>query len=520
MKQIVHFSRLLLLSFFITTSAVGQDQKRALGNIGNNESLKSGQVLYSQSGLLKMQIQNNSLNIMKTSTVIWQSKNWNSDFNKSKTDNLVFENGNIKCYFKNKLTWSSRTGFLNSKLILGDDGILKIISIDNKVLWENFAGTASSIKPPLVSGGDEGPFTDSMMHPTDKIKLYALFVDWPDAKATTKKFDSLWNRRTSNGELFSSLKQQGRAINLKVESQLSKKWYTLPKPTSFYFPPTSEDGVWNWEEYIKDCPAFLPSAFGLDSFSENSIVVIIPNPSIGDKWKNGVPTGNLPIKFRGIKYLISMHPNETNNYRSMMHEIGHCYGSGELYSIPNDMFHTEIFGLDMMGDSYFATGFMGYHRYRYGWLPFNKSNPKSIYLTQKHSYGVTLTPLSANKGICMVLIPDASVSTDSLNNPHKLWGIEISQDVQSPEQYFAGNQEKIFKEGESLIIYSVESQEQPGKRAIRLISKTGKPPQPDERWSKVFLYKDGETFQNSSAPMDVKIYRNADGSFYLDIKIK
>ena len=63
-----------------------------------------------------------------------------------------------------------------------------------------------------------------------------------------------------------------------------------------------------------------------------------------------------------------MHPNETNNYRTMMHEIGHCYGSSELYSIPNDMFHTEIFGLDMMGDSYFATGFMGYHRYRYGWI--------------------------------------------------------------------------------------------------------------------------------------------------------
>ena len=517
MKQTAHLFNLLLLSFVITTSVVGQNKKRELTN---NESLKSGQKLYSPSGFLNMQLQNNSLVVMKKSTIIWQSKNWSLGLNKSKIDKLVFENGNINCYFQNKLTWSSRTFFLNSKLILGDDGILKILNIDNKLLWENFAGTTNSVKPPLVSGGDEGPFTDTMMHPTDKIKLYTLFVDWPDAKATTNKFDSLWDRRTSNGELFSSLKQQGRAINLKVESHLSKKWQTLPKPTSFYFPPTSEDGVWNWEEYIKDCPAFLPSAFGIDSFSENSIVVIIPNPSIGDKWKKGVPTGNLPIKFQGIKYLISMHPNETNNYRTLMHEIGHSYGSGELYSIPNDMFHTEIFGLDMMGDSYFATGFMGYHRYRYGWMPFNKANPKSIYLTQKHSYGVTLTPLSHNKGISMVLVPDETVTNDSLNTPHKLWGIEIAQDVQSPEQYFAGKNEKIFKEGESIIIYSVESHEQPDKRAIRLISKTGKPPRPDERWSKVFLYKDGETFKNASAPMDVKIYRNADCSFYLDIRIK
>jgi hypothetical protein len=517
MKQTAHLIWLLLLSFVITTTVVGQNQKRELGN---NESIKSGQMLFSQSGLLKMQVQNNSLVVIKDGTIIWQSKNWSLGSNKFKIDKLAFENGNINCYFQNKLTWSSRTSFLNSKLILGDDGIMKIISIDNKVLWENFAGTANSVKPPLVCSGDEGPFTDITMHPTDKIKLYALFVDWPDAKATTNKFDSLWNRRTSNGELFSSLKQQGRAINLQVESHLSKKWQTLPNPTSFYFPPTSEDGVWNWEEYIKDCPAFLPSAFGLDSFSENSIVVIIPNPSIGDKWKKGVPTGNLPINFHGIKYLINMHPNETNNYRTMMHEIGHCYGSGELYPIINDIAQSEIFGIDMMGDSHFATGFMGYHRYRYGWMPFNKSNPKSIYLTQKHSYGVTLTPLSANNGISMVLIPDETVTNDSLNTPHKLWGIEIAQDVQSPEQYFAGKNEKILKEGEAIIIYSVDSQEQPGKRAIRLISKTGKLPQADERWSKVFLYKDGETFQNTSAPMDVKIYRNADGSFYLDIQIK
>lgn len=517
MKHTVHFCRLLLLSFLIVTSAAGQDHKRALGN---NESLKPGQVLYSPGGGLKMRIQHNSLIIMRAGTVIWQSKNWNPGLTNAKTDKLVFENGDIKCFFKNKLTWSSRTGFLNSKLILGDDGILRIVSSDNKVLWENFAVTANTEKPPLVSGGEEGPLTNSIVHPPNKIKLYALFVDWPDAKATTNKFDSLWNRRTSNGELFRSLQKQGRAINLKVESCLSRKWFTLPKPTSFYFPPEAEDGVWNWEAYSKDCPAFLSSAFGIDSFSENSIVVIIPNPSIGDKWKQGVPSGNLPVKFHGIKYLISMHPDETNNYRTLMHEIGHCYGSGELYSIPANIAHSEIFGMDMMGDSFFATGFMGYHRYRYGWMPFNKSTPRSIYLTQKHSYGVTLTPLSANSGISMVLIPDAAVSPDSLNNPHKLWGIEVSQDVQSKEQYFAGKQEKVFKEGESLIIYSVESQEQPGKRAIRLISKTGKLPQPNERWSAVFLYKDGETFQNSGAPMDVKIYRNADGSFYLDIKIK
>ena len=477
-------------------------------------------MLYSQSGLLKMQLLNGNLVVVKKGTTIWQSKNWHLDLNKYKIDKLAFENGNIKCYFQNKLIWSSRTNFLNSKLILDNDGIIKIVAGDNKVLWENFAGTANSVAPPLVSGGDEGPFSDTMMQPTKKIKLYVLFVDWQDAKATNNNYDSLWNSLTGKGELFTSFKQQGRAINLSVESKLCKKWQTLPKPTSYYFLPAAEDGVWNWEAYIKDCPAFLPAAFGTDTFSNNSIVVVIPNPAIGAKWKKGVPSGNLPINFRGMKYMISMHPTEDKGYRTLMHEIGHCYGSGELYPIINDIAQSEIFGMDMMGDDFFATGFMGYHRYRYGWMPFYPSNPSGIYITQPHSYGVTLTPLSADKGIHMILIPDAAVTKNNLNNPHKLWGIEIGQDVQTLEQHFGGKNEKIFKEGETIIIYSVEAQEQPGKRAIRLISKTGKLPQANERWSQVYLYKDGEIFQNESAPMVVKIYRNIDGSFYLDIKIK
>ncbi len=375
-------------------------------------------------------------------------------------------------------------------------------------------------KPPLVSRGEEGPFTDEMIEPGRKIKLYILFIDWPDAKGNTRNFDSLWRICTSNGKLFSAFKEQGKEINFSVEARISKKWQTLPKASTHYFPPDSADGIWNWTDYIKDCPAFLPSAFGLDKFSENSVLVVVPSPAVSDKWKTGVPTGNLPIKFHGIKYMISLHPYEKEGYRTLMHEIGHCYGTDELYSIPNDASHSEIWGLDMMGDDYFATGFMGYHRYRYGWMPFKPENPSSVYLTKPGSYELTLRPLSARNGIKMILIPDGSVSTDSLKLPHKLWGIEVSQDIQKLEQAIDGRNEKIAKEGDYIIIYTVEAEAQPGKRLIRLVSKTGRLTQENERWSTVFLYKDGENFQHADAPMEIKIQRNKDGSYNLKINKK
>ncbi len=119
----------------------------------------------------------------------------------------------------------------------------------------------------------------------------------------------------------------------------------------------------------------------------------------------------------------------------------------------------------------------------------------------------------------MILIPDKNVPKDSLHAPAKLWGIEIAQDVQSPEQYFAGKNEKMLKEGEKIIIYTVEYPEQVGKRAIRLVPKKDFDKDKD-RWSNVYLYQDGERFQNPAAPMDVMISRNDDGSFYLDVQVK
>ena len=457
----------------------------------------------------------------RNATVFWRSDITGSWLPKIKIDRVTFNNGEITCFFHNAIKWSSKTKFVNSKLILGNDGIIKIVASDNSILWENFANTANTIKPPLVSGGEEGPFNDSMMQPTDKIKLYVVFVDWTDAKATQNNFDSLWNLVTGNGELFKSFKKQGKAVNLSIVPYLAKKWITLPNPTDIYFPLTTPMDQWDWQSYIKDCSALLHNAFRLDTFTNNSIAVFLPNPTVGNKWKIGVPNGNHQLDFHGIKSIITAAPIIYNQkYTTLMHEIGHSFGTGELYPYPPfNWYETEMMGLDVMGDNNLGTGFMGYHRYRYGWMPFKKENPQSVYLTEPHSYGVVLTPLSTKGGIKMVLIPDSTVSKCNINSPAKLWGIEVAQDVQSFEQYLTGKNEKIVTEGEKIIIYTVEYPEKNGKRAIRLFPKKIFD-KDNEKWRDVFLYQDGDFFENSSAPFDMKIYRNNDGTFYLDIKLK
>lgn len=516
MKQKPH---LLTVIFWLTISfSFAQSSKPKLAEGGK---FSPGQTFYSQNKECKLWFQDEVLVISQNDKVIWKSDMSGSWAANRKIDELNFLNGEIKCFFQNKLQWSSQTNFHNAHLVLGNDGIIKIESKDNELLWENFAVMARSVIPPLMSVGDEGPFTEKMIPPTNKLNLYVLFVDWVDAKATTKNFDSIWNLVTSNQELFKSLEKQGRAIGLKVKTNIKYQWKTLPHPTSYYFPPETASDLWNWESYIKDCPAILPEFYGVDSFDNNSLIVVLPNPEVKNKWKKDVPSGNLPISFLGLRSMISISPHfYGSKYTSLMHEIGHGYGSGDLYTFPPfNWYDAEMMGLDVMGDSHMSTGFMGYHRYRYGWIPFNKEKPRTIYLTEPHSYGVTLTSLSSDDGISMVLIPDQRVSNDSLTIPSALWGIEIAQDVQSTEQYYAGKNEKIVTEGEKIIIYKIEYPEPEGKRSIRLIPKKSFDKETD-RWSNVFLYRDGDTFSNPSAPMEMKIRRNDDGTFYLEIALK
>jgi len=512
-------STLSVLLLLFTSSIFGQLNRKY---ISNNEFNFSNQILSSKDNRTTASFENSAFVIKRDGLTIWSSKDLGSILPNKYTDKLFFKSGNLIFYNNDIIIWQSFTKFPpSSRLIVDNDGILKIIGPGKRVLWENFAGKANSEEPPLLYAGSEGPFTNEFVNPTNKLKLYVLFVDWTDAKAKTTNFDSIWHVVTNNGALEKSFAQQGKAINFTVEPIISKKWFTLPKTLGYYFPADSAESYWNWQDYTKDCASVLSSTFNTDTFSNNSIAIVLSNPEITDKWRKEIPAGNHQINENGMKTMVTFLPNHySRKYTALMHEIGHSYGTNELYAFPPfNWYDEEIMGFDIMGDSYNATNFMGFHRYRYGWLPFNKDEPKVIYLTDSKSYSITLTPFSASKGINLVLIPDQRVSADSLQLPSKLWGIEIGQDVQGENDYFEGNGKKMFSEGEYLLIYTIEYPELPNKRAIRLFPKKEFNKETD-RWRNVYLYKDTEVFDNPQAPMKVEIHKTEDGNYQLLVTVK
>jgi len=382
------------------------------------------------------------------------------------------------------------------KAVLTDDGRLVLMDAQGGEIW--------TLPEPfqLLASGSEGKRDNSEIAAGRDIKLEVLFVDFSDQPLTSTNFDDLWKAATSNGEMLKAFERQGA----KVSVNLNKAWKRMPKPLTYYFPTTTDAQNWLWQDYTKHSVELLGTGA---NYSPNTIVVIVPNK--GATGFKSVPSGAHGANdFRGLRRMITLMPQIYNeHYTTLMHEIGHCFGSDELYPAQEPYLH-EVGGYDLMGDVVYATGFMGWHRLRYGWL----SKGRTQYLSTKGDYKIDLKKLSGANGKAMIVVPDKAKAS-------KLWVIEIGQDVVSRAQFVAGKGEKLNAEGERIIVYTVEDPVVSGMRAIRLSPRTAfSLEQGTTKWLDDASYKQGQSFTTADAPFTFAIDSKGADGFGLTVKVK
>lgn len=359
-------------------------------------------------------------------------------------------------------------------------------------------------QPRLLAAGTEGKRMDFEITGSCSINLEVLFVDFSDQPVATTNFDELWKSITSNGELLKAFQRHGTAVNV----NLNKSWKRMPQPLNYYFPTNTDDQNWRWQDYTSHSINLLGT--GAD-FPPNTIVVIVPNK--GATGFKRVGSGAHGGGYRGVRKMITLMPLVYNeHYTTLMHEIGHCFGSGELYPASDPFWH-EVGGYDVMGDMIYATGFMGWHRLRYGWLPKSRTQ----YLGVKGHYEIDLKKLSASSGKAMVVVPDPA-------NSSKLWVIEIGQDVVSRDQFKANGMKKLNAEGDRIIVYTVEDPVVSGKRAIRLVPRTAfSADHGTIQWLDDVSYKETagfKDFNNVGAPFSFTVLSKSKDGFGLSITVK
>ena len=354
------------------------------------------------------------------------------------------------------------------------------------------------LSPKLISSGSEGIRQSHEIEAGKVVNLEVLFVDWGDKQVPsgTNNFDALWSKISSGNKLINSFKDKGVTVNV----NLNKQWIRMPNLFASYFP--ANEG-WDWPEYTSNAAALL----AVKPYSANSIAIVVPNEGVEGFT---CPSGAHSISYNGIRRMITLSPDVYDeHYTTLMHEIGHCYGSDELYPASAPYLH-EVAGYDLMGDIVYATGFIGYHQWRYGW----NTTEKIQLLYQKGSYTIELKKMSSTTGKNMIVIPDKT-KTD------KLWIIEIGQDVVSRAQFKAGRGEKMNAEGDRLILYTVEDPVESGKRAIRLVPRRSfDANQGTTKWLDDASFVAGQSFSKPDIPFSFKVNTKSADGFNITVSVE
>ena len=357
-------------------------------------------------------------------------------------------------------------------------------------------------QPEFFSIGDEGKRNSSEIDAGKNFRLEVIFVDWKDQSVDTSvDVQTLWKSITNDSKMADAFRAQGATVDI----HLNAGWRRMPKLMSYYFP---KDAGWNYQEYTQDGVKLL-GADSTSTYAANTIAVIIPNK--GAVGFGDVPSGAHGATIRGIRKVITLVPTAySEHYTTMMHEIGHCFGSDELYPASFPYQH-EVGGYDLMGDIVYATGFMGWHRYRYGWM----GGEHIQYLENKGNYVIPLNKLSSAGGKSMVVIPD---DKEPLK---KYWVIEIGQDVVWREQFYAGKGEKLNTEGERLIVYTVEETPVEGKRHIRLVPRTKfLESHGTVEWLDAVSYKENQSSIRTDMPFTIQMDGKTADGFNITVSIK
>ncbi|WP_373512368.1 hypothetical protein, partial [Persicitalea sp.] len=406
-------------------------------------------------------------------------------------------------------------GLLNQckEVTLTDNGRLVLIGKDGSELWK------TPKYPQLMPVGKEGVRRNNEILTNQPISLKVVFVEFKDQQNRKKNPSEIWDVLKEGGTLFQEYKRQGLATM--KDALVSQEWVQLPENLSAYV----ANQAWNYKKYIKDTHALL----GDKSFEKNTILVIVPIPykketsltsynfpssalyDSDQDNKTGI-ISNVTLGFDAYDIEKGAGKDSTKNvitmkddYRLMMHEIGHSFGSGDLYPSESPFNH-EVGGFGMMADMRGATGFLGWHRFRYGWL----ASDRAILLDQKGNEMVKLTKLNSANGISLVVIRDP-------RKYDKTWVIEIAQDV-----YKKGETSKLNTEGDRLIVYTVEGVAAKNKREIRLVPRKS-PIDPaahlTKDWIEAYSYKDGQTFTGPNAPFAIKTIKKTAEGFELAINL-
>mgnify|MGYP002622200779 CR=1 FL=1 len=342
--------------------------------------------------------------------------------------------------------------------------------------------------PPLDPRGDvyktEGPNDPLIYGPTvGKQKAVLLFVDFPNIPQdgdTEERAEKLLA-----GGRFQQLFHDQSYGKFSVGVEPVHGWRRMPKENKAYDPTTTE----GHREMFVDAFALYPE---LNLLDYDHIMISMPgrgNFAFGERDDQAIP-------YRGEKINVALNQGSMSHF-VLAHEFAHCMGLPDLYTytdqVPDDAPRNPLGPWDLMSSAGQATGFIGWHRHKFGWLDDNRKT----YLT-KGTHKLTLTPLGGDDGVSMVVVP-----ADDPSKPSKVFVVECAQPLRI---------DKDAPEPGGVLVYSVDATLPSGQNAVVVYPR-------EDKVNAAF--HPGQQFDAPSAPLRLRVGEAQEGGGYaIEVVVK
>ena len=243
------------------------------------------------------------------------------------------------------------------------------------------------------------PRSDKRLRSTGVVRAKVLFVDFPDAAATTPTQTLAEILAPTAADFFAGASYGAMTLAFDFHST----WLRMSKPSTEYAAAIKTyQGHRDWLQEA------VTLADGAVDFSDGDVVVLIATPaakaiSYGPTWMgvggasgslvadgaaitNGVTSGTDLLSWGGIW---------------LNHELGHSLGLPDLYDFNSSGGFTRPFSLmDLISSE--APGYFAYSRWLLGWI----SDPQVVCLSASEQ--VTLAPIEAKGGLKLAVVPLSS----------------------------------------------------------------------------------------------------------------
>lgn len=340
--------------------------------------------------------------------------------------------------------------------------------------------------PKLDPGGEvyktEGP-NDPLIYDstTGDKSMIMLYLDFPGQHMETPT--EARAEKVLGGDRVEQLFHTQSHGKLRLDIDHVHGWRRLPKARDTYTAVTTE----GHRDLFVDVFALYPE---VDFHDYDYIVANIPglgNFAFGERDDQAIP-------YRDGKIRVAVNIGSTNPI-VLVHELAHLMGLPDLYTIGDPEGPKNPVGSwDIMADGNRASGFIGWHRHKLGWLDADRKT----YLTEG-VHRLELAPLDAPSGTSLAIVP-----VDSAERPHKVFAVEIAQPARPRE----GREPAPH----GVLIYQVDATRATGKNPVIIHPRDTLERAP---------FQPGDRFEDDGAPMDVRVLEALeDNAYRVEIRVK